>query len=85
MDYRIKKVGEGWEFLPQKERDEKREYENLTIRIIRREKKIESDLKKINDLKEELRDWKKKWRCNIIWIQGTWICRMVVLAYILFS
>jgi hypothetical protein len=60
MDYRIKKVGEGWEFLPQKERDEKREYENLTIRIIRREKKIESDLKKINDLKEELRDWKKK-------------------------
>lgn len=60
MDYRIKKVGEGWKFLPKKEKDEKREFENLTLRIIQREKKIESDLKKINDLKEELRDWKKK-------------------------
>ena len=60
MDYRIEKVGDGWKFLPEKERTEKREYENLTMRIIRREKKIESDLKKISDLKEELRDWKKK-------------------------
>jgi hypothetical protein len=60
MDYRIEKVGEGWKFLPEKEREEKREYENLTMRIIRREKKIESDLKKISDLKEELRDWKRK-------------------------
>jgi hypothetical protein len=60
MDYRIKKVGDEWEFLPEKERNEKREYENLTIRIIRREKKIESDLKKIEKLKVELREWKKK-------------------------
>jgi hypothetical protein len=60
MDYRIEKVGDEWEFLPQKERDEKREYENLTIRIIRREKKIESELVKINKLKEDLKEWKKK-------------------------
>lgn len=58
MDYRIKKVGDDWEFLPKKERDEKREYENLTIRIKRREKKIESDLEKIKELKKELRKWK---------------------------
>jgi hypothetical protein len=60
MDYRIEKVGEQWEFLPEKERNEKREYENLTIRINRREKKIESDLEKIKKLKEELREWKRK-------------------------
>ena len=58
MDYRIKKVGDDWGFLPKKERDEKREYENLTIRIKRREKKIESDIKKIKELKKELRKWK---------------------------
>jgi len=58
MDYRIKKVGDDWEFLPKKERDEKREYENLTIRIKRREKKIESDVEKIKELKKELRKWK---------------------------
>lgn len=58
MDYRIKKVGDDWMFLPKKERDEKREYENLTIRIKRREKKIESDLEKIKELKKELRKWK---------------------------
>lgn len=60
MDYRIKKVGDDWEFLPKKERDEKREYENLTIRIKRRERKIESDLEKIKELKKELRKWKSE-------------------------
>ena len=60
MDYRIEKVGEQWEFLPEKERNEKREYENLTIRINRREKKIESDMVKIKKLKEDLKEWKKK-------------------------
>ena len=58
--WRINKVGDDWEFLPKKERDEKREYENLTIRIRRREKKIESDLEKIKELKKELRDWKSE-------------------------
>ena len=59
-DYRIKKVGDDWPFIPKKERDEKREYENLTIRIKQREKKILSDIDKIKELKKELKDWKKK-------------------------
>ena len=59
-DYRIKKVGDDWMFIPKKERDEKREYENLTIRIKRREKKILSDIDKIKELKKELKEWKKK-------------------------
>ena len=58
MDYRIKKVGDDWEFLPKKERDEKREYERLLNKINQREKKIESDLEKIKELKKELRKWK---------------------------
>ena len=58
MDYRIKKVGDDWEFLPKKERDEKREYERLLNKINQREKKIESDLVKIKKLKKELRKWK---------------------------
>ena len=47
MDYRIKKVGDEWEFLPKKERDEKREYERLLNNINKREKKIISDQEKI--------------------------------------
>ena len=43
MDYRVKKVGDGWEFLPKKELDEKLGYERLLNNINRREKKIESD------------------------------------------
>lgn len=58
MDYRIKKVGDDWEFLPKKERDEKREYERLLNKINKREKKIESDRVKIKELKKELRKWK---------------------------
>lgn len=60
MDYRIKKVGDDWEFLPKKERDEKREYERLVGLIEDREKKIESDLVKIKKLKQKVKDWKKK-------------------------
>ena len=33
MDFRIKKVGDNWKFPPKKERDEMRDYENLTIKI----------------------------------------------------
>ena len=58
MDYRIKKVGDGWKFLPQKEREEKFEYERLLNKIKKREKKIESDLVKIGKLKKELRKMK---------------------------
>ena len=60
MDYRVKKVGDGWEFLTKKELDEKLGYERLLNNINRREKKIESDLDKIKKLKEELREMKKK-------------------------
>ena len=59
-DYRIKKVGDDWMFIPKKERDEKREYERLLNHIRKREKKIESDLEKIKELKKELKEWKKK-------------------------
>ena len=58
MDYRIKKVGDDWMFLPKKERDEKKEYERLVRKIEDREKKIESDLVKIKKLKKDLRKWK---------------------------
>ena len=54
MDYRINKVGEGWEFLPDKEKKEKLDYERLFNNIVRREKKIDSELSKIKKLKEEL-------------------------------
>ena len=60
MDYRIKKVGDGWDFLPKKERKEKSDYERLLNNISRREKKIESDLSKIKKLKEELKEMKKE-------------------------
>lgn len=60
MDYRIKKVGDSWEFLPEKERKEKSDYERLLNNINRREKKIESDLGKVKKLKEELREMKKE-------------------------
>ena len=56
--WRINKVGDDWMFIPKKERDEKRDYENLTIKINQREKKIESDLGKIKELKKELRKMK---------------------------
>ena len=38
--WRINKVGDDWMFIPKKERDEKREYENLTIRINERTQMI---------------------------------------------
>jgi hypothetical protein len=56
--WRIKKIGDDWMFIPEDIRKKKREYENLTIRIKRREKKIESELVKIGKLKKELREMK---------------------------
>lgn len=61
-NYRIKKVGDGWEFLPREERDRKRKYENLTIKIRRREKKIERIKVQLKKEKEELREWKGEMR-----------------------
>jgi len=60
MDYRIKKVGGEWEYLPEEERNEKREYEKLVTKIERYEKKMESYLKKIDEIKQDLRELKKK-------------------------
>lgn len=60
MDYRIKKVGDGWEFLPEKERKEKFDYERLLNNIKRREKRIENETEKLKKLKNELREWNKK-------------------------
>ena len=58
MDYRIKKVGEEWDFLPQKERDEKKEYERLVTNIERKERKIQGMLVKLEDEKKQLRKLK---------------------------
>ena len=56
--WRINKIGDDFNFIPRKERDEKLEYERLLNKISKREKKIESDLKKIKQLKVELRKMK---------------------------
>ena len=56
--WRINKIGDDFNFIPKKERDEKLEYERLLSNISKREKKIESDLKKIKQLKVELRKMK---------------------------
>ena len=60
MDYRLKKVGDSWFFLPEKERLEKLKYERLWYRIKRREKRIENELEKIKVLKNQLKEWKKE-------------------------
>ena len=56
--WRINKIGDDFNFIPKKERDEKLEYERLLSNISKREKKIESDLGKIKELKKELRKMK---------------------------
>ena len=56
--WRINKIGDDFYFIPKKERDEKLEYERLLSNISKREKKIESDLNKIKQLKVELRKMK---------------------------
>ena len=56
--WRIKKIGDDFNFIPKKERDEKLEYERLLNDISKREKKIESDLGKIKKLKKDLRKMK---------------------------
>ncbi len=60
MDYRLKYIGKEFEFFPENEKREKFDYERLVVKIERREKKIQSDLSKIENLKRELRDWKKE-------------------------
>jgi len=60
MDYRIKKVGDEWMFIPQKERDEKKDYERLITNIERKEKKINGMLVKLKEEKKLLKELKKK-------------------------
>ena len=60
MDFRVNKVGDNWDFLPQKEKDKKKEYERLVRKIEDRENKIERAKQKIKDDKNELREWKKQ-------------------------
>jgi hypothetical protein len=60
MDFRLKYIGKEIEFFPENEKKEKLDYERLVVKIERREKKILSDLKKIETLKKELREWKKE-------------------------
>ena len=56
--WRLNKIGEGWEFIPEDIRKKKKEYEKLYNHIKVREKKIESDLNKIKTLKKELKEMK---------------------------
>lgn len=58
--YRLNKIGDGWEFVPEDILREKFDYERLLNNIKRREQKIISDLEKISRLKEELKEMKKK-------------------------
>ena len=56
--YWLNKIGEGWEFLLKDILQKKFDYERLNNNISRREKKIESDLEKIKDLKDGLKKMK---------------------------
>lgn len=60
MDYRIKKVGDSWKFLPEREKLEKLEYETLWNKVRKIEKKIEKENEKIKVLKREFRELKKE-------------------------
>jgi hypothetical protein len=59
MEYRIKKVGDDWSFLPEKEWKEKLDYERLFNKVTRREKRIQKIIDELPKLKKELREWKK--------------------------
>lgn len=56
--FRLNIIGEGWEFIPKEILQKKFDYERLYNNIKRREKKIESDLEKIKELKIGLRKMK---------------------------
>jgi len=58
--YRLSKVGTGWEYLPEREQQEKREYESIYNRILRKEKKIIKMRKDLRDEQVILRDLKKQ-------------------------
>ena len=60
MDFRLKYIGKEFEFFPENEKREKLDYERLVVKIEKREKKILSDLAKIEILKKDLKEWKKE-------------------------
>ena len=52
--YRLSKVGKGWDYLPEKEKKEKSEYERLYNNIIKKEKRIKRLRELIKDEKSLL-------------------------------
>lgn len=59
MDKSLKKMGDGWIFVPEDERKKKLNYDKLLYRINQREKRIEKLVDSISELKKELKEWKK--------------------------
>ena len=58
-DWKLKFIGDNWKFLPDKEWEEKRDYDKLLYNIRRKNGKIERLKKEISDEKVLLRDLKK--------------------------
>ena len=56
--YRLSKVGSGWDYLPKKERDEKKEYEFLYNNILKKEKRIKRLREQLRGEQELLREMK---------------------------
>jgi len=60
MDYRVKKIGDDWKFLPEEEKNKKFQYERLFNKIQKRERTIQKREIELKELKKELREWKKE-------------------------
>jgi len=59
MDKSLKKMGDGWIFIPIDERKKKLDYDKLLYRINQREKRLAKMANTISELKKELKEWKK--------------------------
>ena len=59
MDKSLKKMGDGWIFVPEDERKKKLDYDKLLYRINQREKRLAKMADTILELKKELKEWKK--------------------------
>ena len=59
MDKSLKKMGDGWIFVPADERKKKLDYDKLLYRINQREKRLAKMADTISKLKKELKEWKK--------------------------
>lgn len=58
-DFRLKYIGDEWEFFPENEKREKMDYQRLVTKIERREKMISKILVELEKYKETLNEWKK--------------------------